>query len=325
MESKSYSCILIFVIVGILLISTVSAALVPGVNRTALLNSALADMKCKATFETEYMNAIIALFPSLSSSLNPRIDALQLDVSQLSQYASQEDPRSYNIYVQETFTQHLKQNAAAVRAGLDSLKSNATGMSKNETKASLRSLKSTYFSLLDAKESCFSMKDHANLVINYYNNTLNMYQLRAQNLTDRGINASNLLDLVDSARSQILVPLQNGVSSTTNSSQLRIVLHQYCLYDGCANGTNFHMAAKFETMRVTDLLAVISPEATNAGLSSNITAVQTSLNAASTEVNSWGTNDVSPDQLKAAWVDIRSAAKGLHDIFIALGGSAETS
>lgn len=305
-----------------LLISTLSAAPVPSADKTAMLNSALTDMRCKATLETDSMNAIIALFPFLSSSLNPRIEDMQSDVSQLSQYASQGDARNYSVYVQETFTQHLKQNAAAIRAGLDSLKSNETGMSKNETKESLRSLNSTLQSLKDAQESCFDMKKHATLVLNYYNNTLNLYQLRAQNLTDRGINASNLLDLVGSARSQIVTPLQDEIDRADNASEVRAALGHYCLYDGCMNGTNFHMAAKFETMRVTDLLAVMSQKATEAGLSSDVAAVQASLNAASTGIDSWGAEDVSPDQLKAVWIDIRSAAKGLHDIFIALNSSA---
>ena len=166
------------------------------------------------------------------------------------------------------------------------------------------------------------MKKHANMVLNYYNNTLIIYQRRAQNLSDRGVDASNLLDLVDGARAQIFVPLQDEISRTDNASELRKALHQYCLYDGCMNGTNFHMAARFETMRMADLLVVMSPNAIEAGRSSDVAAVQASLEAAVTEINSWGTKDVLQDQLSAVWIDIRSAAKGLNDLFVALNGSA---
>ncbi|GEM_PF-5464983 len=191
-----------------------------------------------------------------------------------------------------------------------------------ELKASMESLASTYKSLRDAQDSCFNTKEHALLVLNYHNATLNSYQLRAQNLTDRGIGAGNLLTLIESARSQAVAPLQNGVKSASNSSQLRILLNQYCLDGGCANGTNFHMSAKFETMRLSGLLAVMSQKASEAGFGNNVTAVQSSLSAARNKIDSWGTKDVTPDQLKAAWADIRSAAKGGHDLFIALNGSA---
>jgi len=195
------------------------------------------------------------------------------------------------------------------------------GLSPDDMKAAMESLQSEYKTLRGAYDTCFDVKEHAKLVLDYYNTTLNSYELRAQDLTGRGINASNLLDLVGNARSQITAPLKNGVNSATNSSQLRMILYQYCLYDGCANGTNFHMATKFEAMRMADLLAAMSQKAAEQGLSSNVSAVQASLNAANTEIGSWKTNDAKPDQLKAAWTDIVSAAKGSHGIFIALNSS----
>jgi len=196
------------------------------------------------------------------------------------------------------------------------------GGSMDEFKASMESLQSTYKSLRDDMDGCVDMKAHANLVLDYYDTELNSYQSRAQNLTARGINASNLLELVEGARAKIVTPLQGKIAKSDNASEIRGALFHYCLYDGCANGTNFHMAAKFETMRMNDLLAAMSPKAADAGLSGNVSAAQASLDAARREIDSWGDNDASPDQLKAVWTNIKSAAKGNHDIFIALNGSA---
>lgn len=314
---------LIIILFASLLVSTVSAATASTVNVTTLLNSALADMQCRVTFETDFINTIITLFPSLSSSLSPKAAAIQSDFSQLSQYASQADVESYRIYVQETFTQHLKQDQNAIRAGLDNIRLNMANMTKdmkNVTKTSFRTLKSSQKSLMEALDNCSALNKHTNLVLQYYNDTLNRYEARAQNMTDKGINASNLFDLVNSARTQILAPLQNEVSQAKNASSLNIAFSHYCLYDGCAKGINFHMAAKFETLRLTDLFAVIAPKATAAGLGSNVTAVQISLNATITEINSLGTGDVSADNLKAIWIDIRSIARELNDLFTALKG-----
>jgi hypothetical protein len=171
-------------------------------------------------------------------------------------------------------------------------------------------------------ESCFDNENYANLVLDHYSNSLDHYQSRAQNLTERGINASNLLGLVDDAQSKILIPMQEDVDSAANSSQFRMTFNKYCLYDGCGNGTNFHMAAKFETMRLNDLLAAMSPKAAEAGLGGNVSDAKASLNSAKTEIDSWEANDASPDQLKVAWTSINSAAKESHDIFIALNSSA---
>ena len=354
-----------------LLISAAGPAPPPKADMAPLLNSALVDAQCRVAFENGLMSAMVSLFSKMSSLLNPQIENMTADASQLGQYASQRDAMNYSAYVQETFSRHLKQNGDAIQAGLETLK-NATGAPDggaggggagdgsgaggvggnggggagdgsgaggdgsgtdggtggsgtnpmDELKASMESLQSTYKSLRDAESTCFDVKEYAGLVLDYYSTTLNSYELRAQDLAGRGINASNLLSLVGNARSQAVAPLQNGVNSAANSSQVRMILNQYCLYDGCADGTNFHMAVKFEAMRMADLLAAMSPKAAEEGLSSNVTAAQASLNAANTKISSWGAGDAKPDQLMSAWADIMSAAKGSHSIFIALNGSA---
>jgi hypothetical protein len=183
----------------------------------------------------------------------------------------------------------------------------------------MHTLKSSHQSLMDALDSCSALSQHTTLMLQYYTDTLNHYEARAQNMTDRGINATNLFDLVNSARAQILTPLQNEVNQA-NASNIKTAFSHYCLYDGCMNGTNFHMAAKFETLRITDLFAVITPEATAAGLESNVAAVQASLNRVVEEVNSLGTGDISADDLKAIWADIRAVASELSSLFTTLRG-----
>jgi len=106
---------------------------------------------------------------------------------------------------------------------------------------------------------------------------------------------------------------------------VRMALYQYCLYDGCANATNFHMAARFEDIRLSELIEAMSWEASQKGFDSNITKVKDSIDAASAEINSWGDADASPDQNKAAWMNIMSAAKESHNIFIALNSSASSN
>jgi hypothetical protein len=347
-----------------LLASTLSAVPASGNGIKPLLYSAVVDMRCRVAFETGLMTAATTIFPATTSLLAPQIGAMQSDKTRLEQYVIQDDAQNYSRYIQETFKQHLKQNADALKAGLESLKPNDTskgggsgggtggadsgtggsgaggsgsgaggggngtggsgdqGSSMEEMKAAMESLQSEYKTLRDSENGCFDIKEYANLVLDYYNTALSRYGLTAQNLTGRGINASDLLNLVGNAQSQIVVPLQNGVKSSANSSQVRTILYQYCLYDGCANGTNFHMAAKFESMKLADLLAAMSPKAAEEGFGGNVTAAQLSLNAASAKIGSWGAEAATPDQLKAAWMDIMSAAKGSHDVFVALNSSA---
>ena len=273
---------------------------------------------------------------------------MQTDKSQLSLYASRGDAMNYSIYVHEEFTKHLKQNAEAVKAGLESLKNNTGGGGPGdggpdggnggggggngtggepkdpmaEIKASMKALQLKYKSLKDTELNCFESEKHANLVLDYYDAALDNYEMRAQNLSDRGIDAGNIQDLVNDARAKIITPMRKGIDSADNSSQYRIILDQYCLYDGCANGANYHMAAKFEAMRMSVLLKAMETQANAAGLSNDVNAVQAKIDSAKIKINSWGNKDPSPDDMKAVWGDLRSASKGNHDLFIALNGSA---
>jgi len=302
-----------------LLVLIVGAQPVPNADRTALLNSALKDMGCKVTYETGLINAMVSKFPSLSSSLSPYIGKLQTDLAQLTQYSSQKDVQNYTIYVQETFTPNLVDANTAQRKGIESLRDNS-GMDKNETKAAMRSLKSEMESLRAANEICFDMETHAGLVINYYTNSLNMYEKRANNLSQRNIGAAVLSNLVAEARQNILDPLKDEVNSAQNNSQIKAALMKYCLFDGCLNGTNFHMAAKYETARLQILLNVVSVEAVNIDLDNSgypdRDEIKIALEHVDEIIDSWANVNANSGQLKTEWDNIRSAAKKIHALFV---------
>ena len=297
-----------------------------GADKTALLDSALTDMKCKVTFETDFMNAIKSKFPSLSSSLDSAISALQSDVPQLTNYANQKDVMNYSIYVQEVFTPHLMNAANAQKTVLEGVKD--SDIEKEEAKAAMQSLKSTFESLQAAQDSCFDTREHANMMIRYYNNSLNMYQARAKNMSDRNIGSSYLDNLVSNARLQILNPLQSGVKSATTSSQIRELLGKYCLFDGCLNGTNFHMAARYENTRLKILLEVLSSEAASIDLDKDgqpdRDEIKIELDHTTDMINSWESMNADEGQLKLTWENIRTAAKELHDVYVEVGGATET-
>jgi hypothetical protein len=341
-----------------LLISLIAATSERGVETQLLLDSALVDAQCRVAFETGLMYSFISGFSFTSQIVTPMIDTMNSDEVRLTEFADQGDARNYSIYIHEKFDAHLRQNVDALKAGMESLKnltsqqppegetpqsgppdqggnggaggngadgggapSDMQGLSPDEIKAAMETLQNEYKTLRETQEGCFDAQEHGKLVLDYYNTSIGRYEARANNLTERGVNASNLLKLIGDAKTQILPPLKNGINSASNSSQSRMILQQHCLYDGCTNGTNFHMAAKFEAMRVGDLLAAMSAKAKEKGLGSNLTAAQNELDAATKEIDSWGPKDASPEGLKKAWEGVITAAKSGHDIFIAINGT----
>jgi hypothetical protein len=318
METR-FIAILLFASLLVLIVGAQPAPPALNADRTALLESALKDMGCKVTYETGIMNAMISKFPSLSPSLSPYIGKLQTDLAQLTQYFNQKDIQNYSIYVQETFTPNMIDANIAQRKGIEGLRDNS-GMDKNATKTAMRALKSEMESLRAANEICFDMKTHAGLVINYYTNSLDMYEKRANNLSERNIGATVLSNLVAEARQNILNPLKDEVNSAQNNSQIKAALMKYCLFDGCLNGTNFHMAAKYETARLQILLNVVSVEAVNIDLDNNgypdRDEIKIALDHVDEIIDSWANVNANSGQLRTEWDNIRSAAKKIHALFV---------
>jgi len=323
METR-FIAILLVASLLVLMVSAQSAPPAPNADKAALLESALKDMGCKVTYEKGIINAMISKFPSLSPSLNPYIGKLETDLAQLTQYFNQKDVQNYSIYVQETFTPNMMDANTAQRKGIEGLRDNS-GLDKNATKTAMRALKSEMESLRAANEICFDMETHANLVINYYTKSLDMYEQRANNLSNRNIGAAVLSNLVAEARQNILNPLKDEVNSAQNSSQIKAALMKYCLFDGCLNGTNFHMAAKYETARLKILLNVVSGEAVNLNLqnldldnsgSPDRDEIKIALDHVDEIIDSWANVNANSGQLKTEWSNIRSAAKKIHALFV---------
>ncbi len=57
--------------------------------------------------------------------------------------------------------------------------------------------------------------------------------------------ASFLTELTQGARQSILQPLKNDLAPITNQSLIKAIALRYCVDQGCPNGTNFHLDARY--------------------------------------------------------------------------------
>ncbi|VVB73805.1 Uncharacterised protein [uncultured archaeon] len=286
----------------------------------ALLAAGVADMKCRVTYDTGIMNAVIEKFPFLSSQLSLRIPVLQDDLTQMSKFADNGDMRGFHGYLQVNLTQHFKLDNAAVKTAIESLRTNNGGLDKNETKTRMREVKATNDALIETLNKCADTNKHVTLVIGYYTDSLTNYQKRADELAAKGIDTKDLNALITGARSTIVEPLKAATTGVTDGQQLKLAMDTYCLYDGCLNGTNFHFAAKFETARLTHLLTMIAKENMSSAMRTLLGDAENLLDIANTRITSWGTGDVQPADLQSAWGQITSAAKDLHEVFVTVKG-----
>jgi hypothetical protein len=171
-----------------------------------------------------------------------------------------------------------------------------------------------------------SVKEYALRKLNMFNVSIRNYQNQANNLASRGLNASSLNELLQNAQAQIVSPFATAINQASNTSQIRAALNEYCLFDGCRNGTNFHLAAHFSLQSLTIQLNYLETDKNVS--SSSLASVQAYLNNASSILQTVGTKayvngqgDNIFDNLSAASKAMQQARK--QDAFAKLKQNAE--
>jgi hypothetical protein len=152
-----------------------------------------------------------------------------------------------------------------------------------------------------------NLEDFANGRINNFKNSLDVYQKKISVLSAKGVDVSSLNQIISDANTQIIAPLQSAISSAGDASSLNQAIKKYCLFDGCVNGTNFHLAAKFETAKLQIALNKINS-------SSEATQLQTDLTNAKNILTQVGTSQYTSDQNKNLWNAISNGYKVIKSI-----------
>ena len=273
-----------------------------------LLSAASVEAQCRVDFMVGYLNAIVATVPNANANLGADVSALRADMATLQGYASSGDAEGYRSYLKGTFDPAFKD----ARNDIESRPWKGTG---NET---LSNLKTTYSQLRQTLESCQlnAAKSFAQAKVAVYQQDIENYSSRTSAIAGFNgseMNTGELDQVVSEAQSQILAPLQAAISSADSSSVLRAALNQYCLYDGCQNGENFHLAVRYEFARS---VATLSSAQLRAGANGSnyfakaqqdLSSVQSALSAIGTSAYTDSNRDQLQNILKTFNDDLRQA------------------
>ena len=282
-------------------------------NRGKQLQFALGNLKCMNDFTTSYLNDLIALNPS--DTLSADITKLQDDLTQMQTYASNNDTDSLKSYIKNTYDPDLKTIKQDATAWIKSDWKNITMDKKTDIKNKHKDLKSTY-------DTCHftSMKDYGTGRINAFSSILDAYQKKADTLKSNGIDTTTLIQVISNAKTQVITPMQNALNSANDSASTKQALQNYCLYDGCKTGTNFHFQAKWEIAKLDIALIRINGNTNATQVQDKITELQTDITKAKTALSSVGTSKYTDTQNKQIWDNIKAGNQLVKDISQILGG-----
>ncbi len=272
------------------------------------LSASAQQVKCKTDFMVGVINSITSTV-SNAGSLSPYASALQSDESQLQSYASSGDADSYRTYLQGTYDPEVK-------SARDAIVQWRLSDGRNTTAAERLTIRSDYTSLRSAFDSCelSAVKDYADAKVNGYQAILADFQRKASDLSAKGIDTSNLTALISGAQSEIVDPLQSAISAANDSKGVETAIRSYCLYNGCKDGTNYHLAAKWNVDKLMAIESYVQSKPASANYTSQLGQVSSDLSSADAMLQGIGTSDYQPGQQAQVWDPIKDAAKVLTQV-----------
>jgi hypothetical protein len=270
-------------------------------NQT-LLQAAVVNAQCKTNFTTSYIGEVTAAVPSLSA-IGQYSTTLQADTSTLSLLAAAGNVTAFRGYLRGTYDPELNKIAKNVSASI---------RSANLTANVIAGLRQDYNVTIASYKSCNidSSKVYALRKLNLFKDSIKEYQNRANDLASKGLNASALDIMIQDAQSQIVTPFATAIGQASNASQMQAALNAYCLFDGCKNGTNFHLAAHFSLQSLTTQLNYLETDKNVS--TSSLAGAQGLLNNASSMLLIVGTKAYANGQANVIFGNLTAASKAMQ-------------
>jgi hypothetical protein len=176
-------------------------------------------------------------------------------------------------------------------------------------------LKSENSQLQSAQKSClFAAKQQkAQIKVQSFNKAIT----RAKNLSDKlskhGANTADLNQTINNANSQIQA-FQTAVSNAQNGTQLQAALNNFCMYNGCKTGNNFHFAANAAIQADQAKLTLLSGKNSTSSFQALVGQAQSYIANAQTALTQVGDNQYQGTQSSTVWNDIKAAADIIHQL-----------
>lgn len=262
------------------------------------------SFKCKIDFTISYIGSLSLVGANLSSYS----EKLNADLFQLDALVSAGNRSAFKDFIKNTFEPNFKAAREAVHKWR---KDNY----KNLTKEQKASLKESYQSAKKAFEDCHkkSLLDHGNQRVELFEKILAQYKERTDRLAAKGLDTSGMNKVIEDAKAQVVEPLKSALADANDSQSIKNILRKYCLFNGCKNGVNYHLAAKYEIERLSATLAFVKSKLNNTEFNAKVAEAESNLNSAKgllTEVGNTHYNDNG----KQIWNKIRSSYEILKNI-----------
>lgn len=290
-----------------LIVAAVAFAVILPYLASAMEGSYAQDLSCRIDFNVAVMNSMISVSPANSTSgLQSSVTTLTNDKSQLQNLTNTTDYKGFN----QQYANDMKGVRQTVSLWRRSFGENLTLSNKG-------TLVSSYSAAETAFNQCRvgSLQQMGQNRITNYQKQISQFQNVSDRLASKGFDASSLNTLLQDAQTTIVQPLQSAISAANDSASMQQALESYCLFDGCTNGTNFHLEAKFDWTKYNIVYQDLQNNSAAFNLSTSmLSQAAQGLSNAQTTLSQVGTSAYQPTQSQTIESSLKSVAQALSSL-----------
>ncbi len=268
MKIKKYSIMTLCVFVSILVILN---GVIAQDDSVSLPGKAADSFKCKIDFTVAYIESL----SSLGANLSSYSDRLKADVAQLDSLISAGNRSAFKDFVKNFLEPDFKSTREAEHQWRKDNYRNLTKEQKTSLRASYKESKAVF-------EDCQkkTLFEHGNQRVELFEKILTQYKERTDRFASKGLNPEGMNKVLEDAKTQVVEPLRSAIDSTNDSQTLKNILRKYCLFNGCKNGVNYHLAARFEMERLSATLNYLKEKLNTSEFNAKFSEVESNLNVA---------------------------------------------
>lgn len=284
------------------------------------LDARYTKITCGIDFRTDVLEATIEKVPQ-ASNLKPHVKTLSEDKAQLQALAAEGNAREFREYVREILRPHMKTAREAFKEDREKFeKWKVSGETIDELRGEYEENRDEF---KVCKESAIIQVGKAKVA--WYEAHLEKKHLKTDNLSAKGIDATEMNEVISGAWTQIVTPLKDALS-TGNPETVKNALRTYHLFNGGnESGISYHFAAKYQVARLGAILAAIVPVANDAGYIDEVTSIQGIVDSTEALLSEIGDKKYASGEGEQVWDSIKKGFTQLRELRHLLKTTAPTS
>jgi hypothetical protein len=226
----------------VILVESTALALDDGKD-PGYLSARSAELSCMIDFHIAVMQGIEPMAPELGAFIG-RLRGDKTAISTLAETGDLEDFRkSVNRIIQD-----MNDAKNATRDARRNIRGNAS-----EKRSSYAEAEGLFKSCQDSISLSL-----ASAKLAYVNRELEWHEKIIINISYRSIDTYDMTAIMYDARTAIAGPLKAAIESNDPAQAMEAV-RKFCLYDGCKDGVNFHLAARLSQARLLAVMKRVEP------------------------------------------------------------------